>query len=64
MHDLPFRMAGLHHLLTGGPRQPSWRSTYPPRYLWGDIGLPEERAPAPRRSFSRRIFRWVMRAGR
>ncbi len=55
MHDIPTRMTDLHHLLTGGPRQPSWRPTYPPRHLWGDIGLPQRQPPAPRRSLLARL---------
>ena len=49
MHSIQTRMTGLHHLLTGGPRQPSRRSTYPPRHLRGDLGLPRGKARAPRR---------------
>jgi len=58
MHDIHTRMTGLHHLLTGGQCQPRWQSTYPPRYLWGDIGLEEERAGAPRRSPPARLRWW------
>ena len=58
MHDIHTRMIGLHHFLTGGPRQPSWRSTYPPRHLWGDIGLPVDQTPEERCSRLARIFRW------
>jgi hypothetical protein len=58
MHDLHTRMTGLHHLLIGGMRQPGWRSEYPPRHLWGDIGLLERRPPRQRRPLSARLFRW------
>lgn len=58
MHDIHTRMTGLHHLLTGRPRQPSWRSTYPPRHLWGDIGLLVDQTPEERCSRLARIFRW------
>jgi hypothetical protein len=58
MHDIPTRMTGLHHLLTGGPRQSSRRSTYPPRHFWADIGLPVDQAPAPRRFRPARVLRW------
>lgn len=57
MHDIHTRMTGLHDLLTGGPRLPSWRSTYPLRHLWGDLGLTEGTARAPRRSLPARLFR-------
>ncbi|SPJ26122.1 hypothetical protein PAA8504_03978 [Palleronia abyssalis] len=58
MHDIHPRMTGFHHLLTGGLRQPAWPCTYPPRHLWGDIGLAEGQAPAPRRSLPARLFRF------
>ncbi|SLN72087.1 hypothetical protein ROA7023_03569 [Roseisalinus antarcticus] len=58
MHDIQTRMTGLHQLLTGGPGQPAWRSVYPPRHLWGDNGLAEGRAPAPRRRLPVRLRWW------
>ncbi|WP_191090101.1 hypothetical protein [Histidinibacterium aquaticum] len=58
MNHVPTRMTGLHRLLTAGPRQPARRSTYPPRHLWGDIGLAEERARAPLPSLRARLRWW------
>jgi hypothetical protein len=57
MHDIYTRMTGLHHLLTGGTGRAS-PYTYPPRHLWGDIGLGEGRARAPRRFLPARLLRW------
>ena len=58
MHDIHTRMTSLHLLLTGGPHQPAWQSTYPPQYLWGDIGLDDQEARAPRRSLRSRLRFW------
>lgn len=49
MHDNHTRMMGLHHLLTGGPDRLA-RPEDVPRFLWGDLGLPEGRPHVRRRS--------------
>ena len=58
MHDVRARMAGLHHLLTGGMSPPGTHYTYPPRRLWGDLGLTARDARPPRRSRPARLLRW------
>lgn len=38
-------LARAKHLLrrlTGAPKRRGARYTYPPRYLWGDIGVPQD----------------------
>ena len=56
MHDIQIRMTGLHHLLTGAPRQPTWRCTYPP--VTSGAILAWRRVRRPRRSLPARLFRW------
>lgn len=43
MHAFRTRMKCLHRLLTGEMGQPPRSCEYPPRYLWGDLGLPADR---------------------
>ncbi|AHM05917.1 hypothetical protein roselon_03678 [Roseibacterium elongatum DSM 19469] len=42
------RMGRLHRLLTGGDKQVRPLCEYPPRHLWGDLGLPERQSRALR----------------
>ena len=51
------RMKRLHRLLTG-ETGPISRYKYPPRHLWGDIGLLEGRPRPPHRSLPARLLRW------
>lgn len=50
MHDVPARMKGSHHLLTGGAGHPTWRCEHSPRHFGGDLGLLERKSSGPRRS--------------
>ena len=45
MHDIRTRARQLYRRLTGAAKFPTARYSYPPRYLWGDLGLPQD---APR----------------
>ena len=58
MHDIHTRMTSLHLLLKGRAHQSTWQSTYPPRYLWGDISLDDQETRAPRRSLRSRLRFW------
>jgi len=42
MHAVLAHAKGFFHRLTGAPKIRLERYTYPPRYLWGDIGLPQD----------------------
>ena len=57
MHAVLSRVGCFFRRLTGAAQVPDYHYSYPPRYLWGDLGLPQDRPRGRPRALPAHLLR-------